>query len=234
MAAFSHHVPNVGGEKILHVKSCALARRDAVNPPKWGACVTKAFGLASARIPELRRSYIGFPFARFYEHPESVASIVVNRSFDGEPAVFLGLMQGPENLSLARITTNLKEFHESPINELGCYRRLIRASRLPMPVRRLVWWYGLNVSGRQKSKVFGTFAINSLARSSFRVTHFMCPITSMLYYGPSGVFGEMVIQVVFDHRVFDGSTAIRGLQELEKILNNEVAEEISDSSRDVK
>lgn len=227
LAAFSHSVPIVGGEMVLNVKTCAQARRSAVKAPSWSACLTKAFGMASARIPELRRSHLTFPIARLYEHPESVAAIAVNREFEGEAAVFLGLMQGPERLSLAGVDFKLREFREKPFEELGCYRRLIRTSRFPLPVRRLLWWYGLCISGKQKSKLFGTFAVNSLGNSRIRLTHFMSPITTMLYYGASGVPGELVIQMAFDHRVFDATTAMRGVGELERILNCEVAEEAS-------
>ncbi len=231
LAAFSRHVPTVGGEKILHVKKCALARRRVVNAPSWCACLTKAFGVASARFPELRRSYLSFPYPRFYEHPTSVAAIVVNREYFGEPAVFLGLMQAPENISLKEVDFNLRELRERPFQEVGCYRRLIRVSRLPFPVRRLLWWFGLSATGKYKSKLFGTFAVNSYASSRFRVTHFMSPITTMFYYGTSGVFGEIVIQMAFDHRVFDGATAFRISVEAEKILNNEIAEEIAVGSQ---
>ena len=227
LAAFSRNVPTVAGEKILRVKALAGARRRVPMPPSWGSLVTKAFGIVSARIPELRRSYLSFPFPRLYEHPVSVAAIVVNRDFHGEPAVFLGLMQAPESLSLREIESRLRQFRESPFEQIGCYRRLIRTTRLPRPVRRLLWWYGLCVAGKERSCTFGTFAVNSLPSKRGRLTHFLNPITSMLYYGSSGTADELSVQMPFDHRVIDGITSIRALSELQRVLNGEMVEEVA-------
>jgi hypothetical protein len=227
LAAFSQNVPTVAGEKILRVKALAAARRGVPRPPSWGSLVTKAFGIVSARTPELRRSYLSFPFPRLYEHPSSVAAIVANREFHGEPAVFLGLMQVPESLSLREIEARLRQLRESPFDQIGSYRRLIRTTRLPRPVRRLLWWYGLCVAGKEKSRTFGTFAVNSLPSKSVRLTHFLNPITSMLYYGSSGTAGELAMQMAFDHRVFDGVTAVRALSELQGVLNGEMVAEVA-------
>lgn len=225
LAAFSRNVPIVVVEKSLNVKALWEARRKVADPPGWCALVTRSFGLVSARQPELRRSYLGFPFPRLYEHPQSVAAIVVGRDFLGEPAVFLGLIQGPESIPLPDVQARVRQLKEGPVTDIGSYRRLIRTTKLPRPARRLLWWYGLCVSGKQKSTIFGTFSVNSVRTMGIRMMQFLSPITTSLYYDSPDGEGKMKIQMVFDHRVFDAATAGRALGELEKVLNDEMAGE---------
>ena len=227
LLAFSQRVPTVAGEKILRLRPLMEARRSANYRPSWCALVTKSFGIVSSRIPELRRSYLGFPYPRLYEHAVSVAAIAVNREFQGEPAVFMGLMQAPENRSLREIDAHLVELTKGPHGEIGCYRRLIRTTRLPRPIRRLLWWYGLCVDGKQKSCIFGTFSVNSTASMRFQVRQFVTPITSTLYYSSVGANGDMPVQMAIDHRVFDGVTVGRAFAELEKVLTKDMVAEIS-------
>jgi len=228
--AFSQNIPTVAVGKTLKVKALFDARLKCSNPPAWCSLITKSFGIASARLPELRRTYLTFPGPHLYEHPESVAAIVVSREYLGEPAVFMGLMQAPEELALAEIQTRLRKLKEGPFAEIGSYRRLIRTTRLPRPLRRLLWWYGLCALGKQKSTNFGTFSVSSVRSSGITVLQFLSPITTALYYDSPDPAGELKVQMAFDHRVFDGETAGRALDKLEKVLNNEMVAEITKSS----
>jgi hypothetical protein len=226
LVAFSRRVPTVAVERTLHVPDLVKARRNAAQPPGWCPLVTRAFGLVSARQPELRRSYLEFPFPRLYEHPFSVASLVINREFQGEPAVFPGLMQAPETLSLREIEARLKHFTTGPMEEIGCYRRLIRTTKLPRPLRRFLWWYGLCTTGKQKSALFGTFSVNSVASMRMEVSQFLTPITTSLYFDLPGA-GKLKVHLAVDHRVFDGIIMSRALGQLERVLNTEMAEEVA-------
>ena len=93
--------------------------------------------------PELRRTYITFPWAHLYEHPVNVASVAVERRLpDGEDAVLLGQsvrqawksMRGPD-----QIDTFLQECKERPIERIGTFRRALRVSRYPWIIRRMLW-----------------------------------------------------------------------------------------------
>lgn len=229
LVAFGQRVPTVAGERTIRLGPLVEARRLADYRPSWCALITKSFGIASSRLPELRRSHLEFPYARLYEHPTSVAAIAINRQFEGEPAVFPGLMQAPEIRTLREIDAHIVQLSKAPIHEVGCYRRLIRVTRLPLPVRRFLWWYGLCADGLLKSRIFGTFSVNTTASMRFKVRQFLTPITSALYYSAVNKEGEIIIQLAFDHRVFDGSTAGRAYRELEKILNTEMVAELSNS-----
>jgi len=232
LAAFSRNVPIVAVEKSLNVKALVEARRPMTEAPGWCALITRAFGLVSARQPELRRTYLTFPSPRLYEHPQSVAAIVVGRDFSGEAAVFLGLIQGPENIPLPGLQARVRQLRDAPVTEIGSYRRLIRTTKFPRPMRRLLWWYGLCASGKQKSNIFGTFSVNSVRTMGIRVIQFISPGTTAIYYDSPDPSGALNVQMAFDHRVFDGTTAGRALAELENVLNGEMVREITRSSGD--
>ena len=105
------------------------------------------------------------------------------------------------------------------------------------PVRRALWWYGLNVDGYQKARNFGTFAINCLAGYRARITQMCFPVTTFLYYGLPEKDGTMCLQMGFDHRVYDGYAAGRLMSERETALNGPIAAEVdalraSESSED--
>jgi hypothetical protein len=98
-------------------------------------------------------------------------------------------------------------------------------------LRRLLWWYCVSASGRQKSKILGTFAVNSIASMEMEVCQFISPVTTMLYYlPPSGSSETLVVHLAFDHRVYDGSLASEALVQLESVLNREIADEILEGS----
>ncbi len=226
LLAFGDAVPTVAVERVLDIQRLSAARARLASPPRWCSLIMKSFGLASQVIPELRRSYLGFPYSRLYEHPTSVATMVIQRDFFGEPAVMPALIQAPEILSLADLELRLQQLNSLPFEEIGCYRRLIRTTRLPCPLRRLLWWYGLSVSGRTKSKTFGTFSCNSVSKMKMTMRQFVTPITSSIYYDPDKSAGELTIQMAIDHRVFDAQVAGRALGELERLLNEEMVKEI--------
>jgi hypothetical protein len=223
---FSRGVPIVAGERVLRVRPLAEARRECPAAMGWFALLTRGFGIVSARMPELRRSYMPYPWPRLYEHPHSVASVVIHREFEGEPAAFLCPVKHPERLDLTALQAKLNALRVDPIEKHGSLRRLVRTSRYPRLIRRLLWRIGLYGSGPLRSNTFGTFGVNSVALMRGRMLQFVTPITSVLYYDAVNRDGEMTIQMAFDHRVFDGYTAGRALGELETVLNTELVAEV--------
>ena len=223
---FASHVPTVGGERTLRVRAMTDARKAAGLSIGWNALLVKAMALASARIPELRRIYMPFPWAHFYEAPYSVAGVVVDREFQGEHGVFMAPMLYPERLSLTAVQSKLDRFKTDPVESIGPFRRLIRTTRYPRPIRRLMWRMGLYGSGLIRARFFGTFGINSLALMRGKMTQTSSPLTSALFYDAAKRTGEMTVQLAFDHRVFDGFIAGRVLGELESVLNGELIAEL--------
>ena len=232
MLYFSRGVPVVAGERTLRLRPLADARRETPFAPGWFALVTKGFGIVSARMPELRRAYMPYPWPRLYEHPFSVASVVINREYQGEPAACMCPVKKPEQQPLATLQAKLNALRTDPFEKHGSLRRLVRTSRFPRPVRRALWAVGLHATGPLRANTFGTFGVNSVAQMRSRMLQFVTPITSVLYYDSVNRDGEMVVQIAFDHRVFDGYTAGRALGELESVLNTELAAEVRAAERD--
>ncbi len=223
----SRRVPVVGAERIIRVRAAADARKAAGLAIGWNTMIVKALGLVSLRLPEMRRAYLPFPWPRFYEAPYSVASIILDREYEGEHATFMAPVLYPERLSLPELQVKLDRLKTAPFHEIGAFRRLIRTTKWPLPIRRLLWAAGMYWSGLFRARTFGTFAVNSVAATRGRMLTMTTPITSCFYYGIVSRDGEMHTQIAFDHRVFDGYIAGRIGFEAEQVLNNEIAAELA-------
>jgi hypothetical protein len=226
MLHFAQRVPLVAGEGFIKVRAMAEARKKLANPPTWHSLAVKALGIASMKIPELRRAYLPYPWPRLYEAPYSVASVVFDREFQGEHATFFAPMLHPEYLPLEKIQAKVQAWKTDPIEAHGVLRRIVRNSKAPRPIRRLMWNIGLYWNGYLRARNFGTFAVNSVAAIRARMAQFLTPITSVTYYGSVTKEGKMEIQMAFDHRVFDGDVCAKTRMELEHAMNHELLEEV--------
>lgn len=227
LLAAARATPSAAGELAMRVGPAAAARRAIADPPGWTAIILKAYALVAARRPELRRVYLTFPVHRLYEHPCSVATVVVEREWNGERGLFFGQIPAPENLPLARIESMIHALRTGPVEEIRDFRRLIRISRMPMLLRRALWWYARRVKGRLHARYFGTFSINALLRSRrWNLTQSATPVTMALNHAALEPPAQLRLSGVFDHRVFDGMPMSRAIAEVEATINNEIAAEL--------
>ena len=90
-----------------------------------------------------------------------MASVAIERRIGDEDAVLFGHIGSPEQLSLSELHRRLTAFKEQPLERIGAFRRILRISALPGPLRRLGWWFGLNLSGRKRAHFLGTFGLSS-------------------------------------------------------------------------
>src|SRR5262245_50569166 len=74
---FAHKIPSVPVQKEVKLHEVEEARAKLAARPSWAAIFTKAYARVAAEMPELRRAYLYFPWARLYEHPINVASVAV-------------------------------------------------------------------------------------------------------------------------------------------------------------
>ena len=222
----AQRVPTVGGERILKLRKLVDARKRSRNGASWQALIIKGLGIVSERVPELKRAYLPFPTAKLYESPYPVASVVFEREFAGESATFLAPMIQPNLMPLQEIMQRVHAWKTDPIQKHGPLRRLVRNAKPPLPIRRMLWWIGLNLSGYMRARMFGTFAVNTIANTRAHMTHFASPLTSVWYYDAVNPRGEMDLRLAFDHRVFDGSTIGRAMTELESVMNTELVDEL--------
>jgi hypothetical protein len=218
-------LPLVMAERRLRLGPLVGARGRCPDPPPWAAILVKGYALVAARTPALRRSYQSYPWPHLFEADDSVASVAVARDYHGEPAVFFGLIHGPDRQPLRLLAAHLDEWKTKPVESIRPFARLVRYSRYPRPARRLVWWLGLNLSGRHRAKTVGTFGLSTVAGLGASIPQILAPTATTLNYGPFEE-SELVVRLTFDHRVLDGGTAATALADLEQTLNNDLVREL--------
>jgi hypothetical protein len=223
LLAVSRNIPLVPFERRMNLARLALARKAA--GVSWCAVFVKAFGLVSQRRPDLRQSILSFPWRRLFECSSSSAMVAVERQWQGQAGVFFGEIPEPENLALVEIEAALRHLKTSPIESIRHYRRLLRVSRLPRPLRRAAWWFAHEVDGPTRVKYFGTFGISVTAGEGATALSLISPATTTLHYGVMESNGDIEVRLTFDHRVLDGAPIARGLSELEMTLNGEILRE---------
>jgi hypothetical protein len=168
-----------------------------------------------------------FPRPRLYEHPFSIASLAVERLYEGEFGVFFGHVRAPENQALLSLEAYVHKYKESPVEQVPIFRRALRVSRFPRPVRRLMWWYGLHLSGPGRARRLGTFGLSTYSSLGAQSLHPLSPLSTILNYGPVNEEGTVNVRIVYDHRVMDGSTVARALAALEEVFNGELLREMT-------
>jgi hypothetical protein len=223
---FARQVPTIPVQRRMDLAAVVRARAAAAPRPSWAAIFTKAYGFVSAARPELRRSYLTFPRPHLYEHPTSVASVAIERRVGDEDGVLFGHVNAAEGHSLTELDLRLRAFKEQPLETIGAFRHALRVSSLPRPLRRLAWWFGLNVSGRKRAHFLGTYGVSVYAGLGAASLHPLSPLTTTLNYGVIGADGGVDVRIVYDHRVMDGATVARALQDLERVLNCEIVTEL--------
>ncbi len=217
----------VAGNWTINVAAVAAARRLTRPPVGWGAIWVKAVALASRTWPELRTAYLPFPWPRLYVHPRAVATLVVERGWNGRPAVFFDQVKAPDQLSLREIDIILRGLRKRPVETVGGYRRLIRFSHLPWIVRRPVWSFALRWSGRLRSEYFGTYSVHSFPVRRAQVMQSTTPISFSLIYGLMDPDGSVLVQLLMDHRIVDGLTSHRIVLAIEAAMNGDIVAELS-------
>jgi hypothetical protein len=223
---FAQRVPTVPVERRMALAPLVAVRDAAMPRPSWCAIFMKAYGFVAQAWPELRRAYLPFPWPHLYEHPINVASLAVERPFGDANAVFFAQVRSPEKLGLAELDARLRAFKEQPFDKVAAFRRFLRVGRLPRPLRRLIWWIGLNAWGRKRARYLGTFGITVYAGLGAASLHPLSPLTTALNYGVIGADGGVDVRIMYDHRTLDGGTVARALADLERVLNGAILTEL--------
>ena len=223
---FARQVPTIPVQRRMRLAPLVAARAAAVPRPTWCAVFTKAYAFVSDAYPPLRRCYVPWPWPRLYEHPLSVAKVAVERPFAGEDAVFYAHVSEPQTLPLAHIDVRLRRYKEAPLESIGTFRRYLRLSRLPWPLRRAAWWLALSLSGAKRTRFLGTYGVTTYSGLGASSLHPINLSTSTLNYGVFDDDGSLDVRLTYDHRVLDGSTVARALADLERALLHEIVAEL--------
>jgi hypothetical protein len=218
-------VPFVSLSRPLDVRQLVEARAASARPPGWTAIFVKAFCLIAKDEPVLRTLYAKWPWPHFYELPRSIAMVAIARVEDGEDCVLPERLARAEELPLGEIDAQIRRAKDAPIEEIPAFRRILKAMRLSLPLRRFAWLVALNI-GRLHVNSFGSFTVTSVAAYGGGQLHAISPGPFVLSY--DRVAPDQTIDVVirWDHRVCDAALIAKVLTRLEQVLNSEIAAEL--------
>ncbi|MDB5372402.1 MAG: hypothetical protein JWP04_1044 [Belnapia sp.] len=221
----ARRVPRATLSMRLDLTPLVAARELAAERPPWSALFARAYGLAAQQIPALRQIYVQLPWPRLYQLPAAVGCVVIARDWQGEPALFFARIKDPGAQPLAEIAARIREAKTAPVESLRDNRRALAVARLPWPLRRLLFWLGLNL-GRQVPNWYGSFGVSVLGAERVAISSVIAPWAGFLNYGPIGPDGVAEVFFSFDHRVMDGLAGARALQALERMLLGPVLAEL--------
>ena len=221
----SMRVPFVSLARPLQIRALQEARGQAAERPGWAAIFVKAFALVAKEQPILRTLYVKWPMPAFYELPRSVAMVAIARVEDGQDCVLPQKVTAPDEMPLAEVDALIRHAKEAPIDEVPAFRKILRTTRLPLPLRRLFWAIGLNF-GRQRANWFGSFGVTSVAAYGGGELHAISPGPFILSYGVVGPDQNIDVVIRWDHRITDAALIAKALTRLEQVLNTEIAAEL--------
>ena len=222
----SMRVPFVSLTRPLHIRTLLEARAQAAPRPGWAAIFVKAFALVAEEEPVLRTLYVKWPAPAFYELPRSVAMVAIARVEDGQDCVLPQKITAPDEMPLTEVDALIRHAKEAPIDQVPAFRKILRTTRLPLPLRRLFWAIGLNF-GRQRANYFGSFGVTSVAAYGAGQLHALSPGPFVLSYGVEKPDQTIDVVLRWDHRITDAAFIARVLRRLEQVLNTEISAELS-------
>jgi hypothetical protein len=221
----SIRVPFVSLRRTLNIRQLTEARALVAQPPGWAAIFVKAFSLVAKDEPLLRTLYAKWPWPHFYELPRSVGMIAIARVEDGQDCVLPQKVAAADELPLTGIDALIRHATDTPIEQVAAFRKILRVTRLPLPLRRLFWMLGLNF-GRQHANWFGSFGVTSVAAYGAGELHALSPGPFILSYGVVEPDRTVDVVIRWDHRITDAALIAKALTRLEQVLNTEIAAEL--------
>jgi hypothetical protein len=221
----SIRVPFVSLRRTFDIQPLLEARAQAAQPPGWAAIFVKAFCLVAKEQQVLRTLYAKWPWPHFYELPRSVAMVAIARIEDGQDCVLPQKVPAADQLALTEVDALIRHAKEAPIDQVPAFRKILRTTKLVLPLRRLFWLVGLNF-GRQRANYFGSFGVTSVAAFGGGELHALSPGPFVLSYGVVEPDRTIDVVIRWDHRITDAALIAKAMTRLEQVLNTEIAAEL--------
>ena len=190
----------------------------------WSLLFIKAFAIVAAERPVLRQTFQHWPWPHLYQHRQNVAMMAIHRIHQDQPWVLWGRFSQPETQSLVDLQTRLERYQAEPVPKI--FRQQWQLSGLPTFLRRILWWWTLNISLSKRASRSGTFFLTTLAGKGVEIQDPPAFLTSNLTYGPLDQQYRSRVTMSYDHRLMDGSFVADCLLELEQVLNGPIADEL--------
>ncbi len=221
----SIRVPFVSLQRTFNVRQLTEARALAAQPPGWAAIFVKAFCLVAKDEPVLRTLYAKWPWPHLYELPRSVGMVAIARVEDGEDCVLPQKVGTADEMTLIEVDALIRHAKDAPVEQVPAFRKILRTTRLPLPLRRLFWVVGLNF-GRQRANYFGSFGVTSVAAYGGGELHALSPGPFILSYGVLKPDQTIDVVIRWDHRITDAALIAKAMTRLEQVLNTEISAEL--------
>jgi hypothetical protein len=221
----SIRVPFVSLQRTFNVRQLTEARALAAQPPGWAAIFVKAFCLVAKDQPVLRTLYAKWPWPHLYELPRSVGMVAIARVEDGEDCVLPQKVGTADEMTLTEVDALIRHAKDAPVEQVPAFRKILRTTRLPLPLRRLFWVVGLNF-GRQRANYFGSFGVTSVAAYGGGELHALSPGPFILSYGALKPDQTIDVVIRWDHRITDAALIAKAMTRLEQVLNTEISAEL--------
>lgn len=222
---FHQQVPSTPHIRRMSLGPLVAARNSAAIRIGWPVLFIKAVGLVCQKFPELRQSWLKAPWPHIYQHSISIGMLAVERWHEDQPWLFWTRFQFPEARTLDDLQERLRLGQTEPVESK--FRRQLQLCLFPAFIRRMLWWWSLNVSGRSRERRAGTFFVTTLGSRGAQIPHPPSMQTVCLSYGPFDETGCCDVVLSYDHRLMDGSLVAAALEELEYTLNVTLAGELA-------
>ena len=221
LAARKAHFPV---ERTFELAKVSALRQRSARRISWTVLFMKAYAAVAANYPQLRQAHCRWPWPRLCENAENVAMVAINRELYGEDRLCWGRFITPERRSLSELQDALDAYQREPVEQI--FRRQVRLSKFPGPLRRLALWLNLNFARKRRARWLGTFSMSSLAGQQALNRFHPTLLATSLTFGPLDECGRALVTLVCDHRVLDGASAARALSSLQEKLQGEIAREL--------
>ena len=229
--AASRSIPLAHGERRMKLGELREAVRQARPRPSWQAIFFKGWAIVSAKIPELRRCYVKYPWPRLYEHPSDVGCIVLTRPLEGDDALHFLPIRDPASRSLEYLDERFAVARRSPLEDITAFQRQVMLAKLPFFIRRPLFHLGQHLMPRMRIRAIGTYGMSCLASLDSSTLMTWTPWTTMIHYTPFDDDDSLLFRTLFDHRVIDGVILAKAGQELYETLNGPILEEVKSMRR---
>lgn len=223
LAFVPHHVL-FPVDRLMNLSEIDALRKQSSARISWSLLFVKAYAAVCARTPLLRRAYIRWPWPHYLDQGDVAANLIINREHEEQDLLCWGIFLQPHLYPLAELQKKLDEYKNEPIDQV--FRKHRTLARLPLPLRRLMWWMQINFSGKKRAKRLGTFTLSTLAGSGCYNRYHQTALTTSLTYGPLDENGRSLVTLICDHRVIDGIEAARALTSLEQELQTSIRDEL--------
>jgi 2-oxoacid dehydrogenases acyltransferase (catalytic domain) len=206
------------------------------------ALLLKAIGIAQRKHPESRSVLL--PWGQTMVLNRIVAGFTVEKSVDGEPAVYLGVIEDPDSKSLAEISAELQAYAELDIADVPQLAMEERFNHMPWLLRRFILLMGLAVPWIRFRYMPASFGVTSLGK--YGIKGVIPPSVGASTFGVGNVEPQAVVRngqieihpmmnliLNFDHRLIDGAPATRFLSDIQNLMEGGLAEYLHEVEADL-